>query len=81
MSRKVTMRWYSWFGAAAVLVAIGFGALVVLGDGKTDTGEDDTSLLNGLAYAVILISWLGAILSVAVGVVLIWEQSRSSIPR
>ena len=78
-STKVTMRWPYWFGAAVVLAAIGFGALVVLGDGKTDTGADDSSLLNGLAYAVTFLSWLGAIPSVAIGVTLITERSRSPI--
>jgi hypothetical protein len=37
-----SMRWYFWFVAAVVLFAVGIGALVVLGDGKTATGEDDT---------------------------------------
>ncbi len=44
--------------------------LVILGDGESATGEDDTSLLNGLAWMVWMLSWLGAIISVGLGVVL-----------
>lgn len=69
-SRVMTMRWYLWFGAAVVLFAIGVGALVVLGDGKTATGEDDTSLLNGLAWFAWILSWFGAVISVGLGIVL-----------
>ena len=52
-----------------MLFAIGLGALAVLGDGKTATGEDDTSLLSELAYLSWLLSWLGAIVSIGMGVV------------
>ena len=77
----VSMRWYHWFVAAAVLFAVGLGALVVVGDGKTATGEDDTSLLNGIAYLAWILSWLGAIVSVGVGVVRIREATRSPMQR
>jgi hypothetical protein len=66
----MTMRWYLWFVVAAVLLAIGFGALVVLGDGETATGEDDTSLLNGLAWLAWILSWFGAIVSAGYGIFL-----------
>ena len=70
MKRTVaTMQWYYWFIAAAVLFVIGLGALAVLGDGETATGEDDTSLVNGLSYFAWLLSWLGAIVSIGMGVV------------
>ena len=82
------MRWYHWSGVAAVLFAIGVGALVVLGDGETATSEDGTSLLNllrrptsatgithTLAYSVWLLSWLGAIVSIGIGVVRIRKAS------
>ncbi len=68
-STIVAMPWYHWVVAAAVLFAIGVGALFVVGDGETATGEDDTSLLNGLAYFAWLLSWLGAIVSIGMGVV------------
>ena len=78
----VAMRWYHWFVAAAALFAIGFGALVVLNEtGETATGEDETSLLNSLAWVAWMLSWLGAIISVGMGVVRIWEASRSPMHR
>jgi hypothetical protein len=66
----MTLRWYLWFGVAALLFAIGVGALVVLGDGKTATGEDDTGLVNGLAWLSWLLSWFGALASAGYGIVL-----------
>ncbi len=66
----ITARWYLWLVAAPVLFAIGLGALVVLGDGQTVTGEDDTSLIAGLAYFGWLLSWLGAAISAGVGILL-----------
>ena len=66
---EITDRWRLWLLGAVLLVAIGFGALAVLGDGKTATGEDDTSLLNGLAYFTWLLSWLGAAGSGLLGLV------------
>ena len=59
----MTMRWYHWFVVAAVLFAIGVGALVMLGDGTTATGEDDTGLVNGLAWLAWILSWFGAVAS------------------
>ena len=67
----VAMRWYHWFVAAAVLFAFGIGALVVLDETGTrpGTGEDDTgTLLNSLAWLAWMLSWLGAIVSVGMGV-------------
>jgi hypothetical protein len=66
----MTRWWYLWFVVAAVLFVIGFGALMVLGDGKTATGEDDLSLSSGLAWFAWILSWLGAIVSAGLGVVL-----------
>ena len=63
--------------AAVVLFVIGLGALAVLGDGETATGEDDTSLVNGLSYFSWLLSWLGAIISVGMGVVGIRKANQS----
>ena len=62
----MTMRWYLWL-AAAVLFAIGIGALEVLGDGQTATGEDDTSLLNGLAWITWMLSWAAAAITFVYG--------------
>ena len=81
-STIVTMRWYHWFVAAAVLFAIGLGALVVMDEsGTTATGEDDTSLLNSLAWLAWILSWFGAIISVGMGVVRIWGAARLSVDR
>ncbi len=66
----VTAGWYKWLIAAPVLFVIGLGALVVAGDGQTATGEDDTSLLAGLAYLGWILGWLGAVISTGVGIVL-----------
>ena len=66
---EITDRWYLWLLGAVLLLATGFGALVVLGDGKTATGEDDTSLGNGLAYFTWPLSWLGAAGSGVLGLV------------
>ena len=82
------MRWYHWFGAAAVLFAIGVGALFVLGDGDNATGKDDitlnllrlirrptraTGITHTLAYSAWLLSWAGAIVSIGICVVRIWK--------
>jgi hypothetical protein len=40
-----------------------------LGDGKTATGADDTSLLNGLAWFAWILSWLGAVICAGIGAV------------
>lgn len=78
MKRTIaTMGWYHWFVAAVVLFVIGLGALAVLGDGETATGEDDTSLVNGLSYFAWLLSWLGAIIGVGMGVVGIRKANQS----
>jgi len=66
----MTRWWYLWFVGATVLFAIGFGALMVMGDGQTATGEDDLSVINGLAWFVWVLSWLGAIVSAGLGVIL-----------
>ena len=66
----MTMRWYLWFVVAAVLFAIGVGALVVLRDGKTATSEDDTGLVNGLAWLSWILSWFGAVASAGYGIFL-----------
>jgi hypothetical protein len=62
-------KWWQWFGVSAAMFAIGIGALFLLGDGEAATGEDDTSLLNSLAWLVWLLSWVGAIVSAALGIV------------
>ena len=75
------MRWFHWFGVAAVLFVIGVGALVVLGGGRAATGDGDLGLLNlirrpatatgithTLAYGAWLLSWLGALVSIGIGV-------------
>lgn len=54
---------------ALILFALGFGAPVVLGDVKTETGEDDTGLVNGVAYLTWILSWLAAAGGAVVGVV------------
>jgi hypothetical protein len=66
----MTLRWYLWFVIAAVLFAIGFGALMVMGDGKTATGEDDLSVIKGLAWVAWILSWFGALASAGYGIVL-----------
>ncbi len=72
------MPWYHWVVAAAVLFAIGVGALVVLNEtGTTATGEEDTSLLNSLAWLAWILSWFGAIISVGMGVARIRGASGS----
>jgi len=48
---------------------IDLGALAVLGDGQTSTGEDDTSLIAGLAYLAWILSWLAAVICTGTGVV------------
>lgn len=76
------MRWYHWFVAAAVLFAVGVGALIVLGDGEPSTREDGmwlvdlvrrptkaTGITHTLAYGTWLLSWLGAIVSIGMGIV------------
>lgn len=64
----LTTRWYLWLVAAPVLFIIGLGALLVLGDGQTATGEDDTGLVAGLAYLAWILSWLGAVLATGIGI-------------
>lgn len=64
----LTTRWYRWLVAAAILFIIGLGALVVLGDGQTATGDDDTSLIATLAYLAWILSWLGAVITTGVGI-------------
>ena len=65
----LTARWYLWLVAALILFVVGLGALVVLGDGQTAAGEDDTSLIAGLAWFAWLLSWLGAVTSAGLGIV------------
>ena len=66
----MTSRWYLWLVTAAVLFAVGFGALIVLGDGQTSTGEDDNSLIGGLSWLTWILSWLGAMVMGGIGVIL-----------
>jgi hypothetical protein len=68
METGATKRWYFWLIVGAVLFVLGLGALVVLGDGETATGQEDTSLLNGLAWLVWLLSWIGAVGCVGVSI-------------
>ena len=65
----LTARWYLWLVAAPILFVIGLGALVILGDGQTATGEDDTGLIGSLAYFAWILSWLGAVISTGMGIV------------
>lgn len=65
----MTTWWYLWFGLAAILFAVGFGALAILGDGLTAAGEEDTGVVAGLAWIVWILSWLGAIISAGLGIV------------
>ena len=64
---STTRPWYLWLAAAAVLFAIGVGALVVLGDGETVTGQDDTSLLGALAWIIWMLSWAAAAITFVLG--------------
>lgn len=68
MTTGAKERWYFWLVAAAVLFVIGLGALVVLGDGLTATGEEDTGLVSGLAWLVWFLSWIGALVSAVFGI-------------
>lgn len=68
---KPGVTWQRWTLYALLLVALGFGALTVLGDGKTDTGEDDLSLLSSAAFLTWLASWALAIAAAAMGVMTI----------
>jgi hypothetical protein len=77
MMGNATRRWYFWLVAAVVLFGIGVGALVVLGDGKTASGEDDTSLLNGVAWLAWLVSWGGALISVGLGLAAVVRRRTS----
>jgi hypothetical protein len=77
MTTSATKRWYFWLIAAAVLFVIGIGALVVLGDGLTESGQEDTSLVSGLAWLVWLLSWIGAVVSAVIGIGLGIGQARS----
>lgn len=50
---------------------------MVLDDGETATGQEDTSLLSGLAWLVWLLSWIGALVSVGVSIAMGIGQSRA----
>jgi cytochrome bd-type quinol oxidase subunit 2 len=77
MAKRDATRWYVWLAAAAVLVVIGFGALVILGDGETATGQEDESLLNSLAWLVWLVSWIGAAVTAVMAIAIGIGQARS----
>jgi hypothetical protein len=77
MIGNLTSRRYFWLVAAVVLFGIGVGALAVLGDGKTASGEDDTSLLNGVAWLAWLVSWGGALISVGLGLAAVVRRRTS----
>jgi hypothetical protein len=77
MTGNLTSRSYFWLVAAAVLFGIGVGALVVLGDGKTASGEDDTSLLNGVAWLAWPVSWGGALISLGLGLAAVVRRRTS----
>ena len=68
--KAILSYWYLWIAAAAVLFMIGLGALVVMGDGQTATGEEDTGLVNGLAWLGWILSWGAAVISAGWGAVL-----------
>jgi uncharacterized membrane protein YhaH (DUF805 family) len=68
MTTSATERWYFWLVGAAVLFVIGMGALVILGDGLTDSGQEDTSLVSSLAWLVWFLSWIGAVVSAVMGI-------------
>ena len=65
----LTTRWYAWLVAAPVVFGIGLGALAVLGDGQTASGDDGTGLIAGIAYLAWILSWLAAVISTGVGIV------------
>ena len=77
MATSVMQRWYFWLVAAAVLFIIGFGALAILGDGETATGQDDLSVLASLAWFVWLLSWIGAIVGVVMAIAKGIGQARA----
>jgi hypothetical protein len=64
----LTARWYLWLVAAIILVVVGLGALAILGDGQTATGQDDDGLIASLAYFAWILSWLGALISTGMGI-------------
>ena len=63
-------RWYLWLIASLVLFGLGLVGLVLLGDGETATGSEDTSVVAGLAWFAWTLGWLGAAVSLGIGVVL-----------
>jgi hypothetical protein len=77
MTTNATKRWHFWLAGAAVLFVVGIGALVVLGDGLTESGQEDTSLLSGLAWLVWFLSWIGAVVSAVIGMGLGIGQARA----
>jgi hypothetical protein len=62
-------RWYMWLVAALLLFLVGLGAAAILGDGQTASGEDDNSIIAGLAYLAWILSWLAAVISTGLGIV------------
>jgi hypothetical protein len=76
--KAILSSWYLWIAVAAVLFMIGLGALVVMGDGETAIGEEDTGLVNGLAWLGWILSWIAAVISAGWGVVLAGRAFRSS---
>jgi hypothetical protein len=77
MTTSATKRWYFWLVGAAVLFVIGIGALLVLGDGLTESGQEDTGLVSGLAWLVWFLSWIGAVVSAVIGIGLRIGQARA----
>ena len=61
--------WYRWIGAALVLVALGFAALVI-GDQTLEPGVDDNSLAGTAVWALWLLSWTAAGVTACMGVAL-----------
>jgi hypothetical protein len=69
----MTARWYMWLIAAAVLFGFGFGMLVladVLEGTALDCDDPDGCLADSALWAAWILSWLGAIVTGGIGVIM-----------